>query len=219
MESLRKYLFIAVAFVFLIGGFLLTSSTTTHGAPPPDKDVRVINTTAEPVPTVAQGTTAVSGTVQAQQNGTWNVGIVGMPVVKIGSDPENPIYVRDVDGAKQPFQTEVEVTLEPGAGGQNAGIPIPVGKLMVIEQISASAFAPAGQKLLFSMLTHVAPDLTLRRNFLQTTHDTFGGNFFMTSQSVRIYADTPSAAVRVDRDLTTNTVTATFVVSGYFIDK
>jgi hypothetical protein len=221
MESLRKHIFIAIAFVFLISAVLLTSITSTHGAPPADKDVKVINTTAEPVPTVAQGTTAVSRTVQAQQNGAWNVGIVGMPVVKIGSDPANPIYVRDVNGSKpQPFQQEVEVMLEPGMGGQNAGIMVPVGKLMVIKQVSASAFAPLGQKLLFSVLTHVTPDLTLRRNFLQTTHDSFGGsNFFLASQSVHIYADTPGAAVRVDRDLTTDLVTTTFVVSGYFIDK
>ncbi len=220
MKSLRNNIYIAVAFVFLIGAFWLTSLNTTHGAPPPDKEVKVINTTAEPVPTVAQGTTAVSGTLQAQQSGAWNVGIVGMPVVKVGSDAANPIYVRDVDGAKQPFQQEVEVTLEPGMTAQNGGIVVPVGKLMVIEQVSATAAPPAGQRFLFSLLTHVAPDLTLRQNFLQATHETVGpSTYYLVSQSVRIYADTPSAAVRVDRIATTDTVTVTFVVSGYFIDK
>ena len=46
---------------------------------PSTQNVKVVNNNSEPVP--IQGSATVSGTVQAQQNGTWNVGINGTPVV------------------------------------------------------------------------------------------------------------------------------------------
>ncbi|HKQ09051.1 MAG TPA: hypothetical protein VJ464_28270 [Blastocatellia bacterium] len=221
MDTIKKKRFNAIAFTLVIVAALLVGVTPTHSAPPSDKDVRVINTTAEPVPTVAQGTTTIAGTVQAKQSGAWSVGISGVPSVKVDSDPANPIYVTNVEGAKpQPFQQEVEVTVDPGLGAQSGAINVPLGKLLVIEQVSASAFPPAGQKILFSLLTHVAPDNTLRKHLLHTSGDTFGGgSYFEASQTVRVYADTPSALVHVDRDVTTGSVLARFVVSGYLIDK
>jgi hypothetical protein len=43
--------------------------------------VFVTNTASNPVPTAAQGTTTVGGTVNAAQAGTWNVGLTGTPGV------------------------------------------------------------------------------------------------------------------------------------------
>lgn len=221
MESIRRPTGLATGLMLFILGVILSGSNTGHSAPPPTSDVRVVNTTAEAVPVVAQGTTSVEGLVYALQKGDWNVGIVGMPTVKVESDKTNPVYVRDIDNpARQPFQQEVELMLDPGEGGENVAINVPIGKLFVIEQISASGFAPAGQKMLFSVMTHISPDLVTRKHLLQTTNSTFGAsNFFMASQSVRIYADTPSALARVERDFTTGTATARLVVSGYFVDK
>src|SRR5262249_22229823 len=214
MERTKKPTFLAIGFMLLAIGVLLINSNTGHGAAPPPTDaVKVINTTAEAVPVAAQGTTNIAGTGRAQQSGTWNVSMNGTPPVQLDNNQSNPLPVRNVDGpTRQPFQQQVQVTLDPGALGQNAGVTVPSGKLMVIEQVSAQSFPPAGQKVLFSILTHVVPDLTLRGNLLQTTSDTFGGSsFFMASQSVHIYADAPGALVRVDRDSSSGTVNATFV--------
>lgn len=220
MESIRRPTGLATGLMLFILGVILSGLSVSHSAPP-TQDVKVVNTSSEPVPVVAQGTTSVEGLVYALQKGDWSVEISGMPTVKVESSTSNPVYVRDIDNpARQPFQQEVELTLDPGKGGENVAINVPIGKLFVIEQISASGFAPAGQKMLFSVMTHIAPDLVTRRHLLQTTNSAFGAsNFFMASQSVRIYADTPSALARAERDFTTGTATARFVVSGYFFDK
>jgi hypothetical protein len=66
------------------------------------QNVRVVNTSSQAVPTTVQGTTTVTGNVnidntptvtlspsgnhvQAQQNGTWNVGITGIPTMNLAS--------------------------------------------------------------------------------------------------------------------------------------
>jgi hypothetical protein len=49
--------------------------------------VEVVNLTGKPVPTSAQGTTTVGGTVQAQQNGNWSVGLA--TDAQVGIDPES----------------------------------------------------------------------------------------------------------------------------------
>ncbi len=58
--------------------------------------VMVVNTTDNPVPTVAQGTTLIAGAV----------GIVGPNTVQIGNTETRPVLVRDLDRpTKQPFFT------------------------------------------------------------------------------------------------------------------
>ena len=49
------------------------------------QNVKVVNTTAEPVP--------VQGTVQSAQSGTWNVGINNTPNVNVGNSSANPVPV------------------------------------------------------------------------------------------------------------------------------
>ena len=65
------------AIVAIVALSLVSGSTVL--AAPPDKDVTVVNTPAQPVPvtgTVAvTGSATVSGTVNAAQSGSWTVGI------------------------------------------------------------------------------------------------------------------------------------------------
>jgi hypothetical protein len=64
-------------------GTAVLALTLLSGSPvpaaPPDKDVTVVNTTANPVPVIGTvtttGTSTVSGTVNAAQSGPWTVGI------------------------------------------------------------------------------------------------------------------------------------------------
>ena len=85
MDKLKSFSLIFAGFLILVCAFAMSKPGTTSGDSL--KDVRVVNTTAEPVPTTVQGSIGVDGTVQAAQSGPWNVGIVGTPTVKI--DPAN----------------------------------------------------------------------------------------------------------------------------------
>jgi hypothetical protein len=73
-----KRTLIGTGLVAAIVAFTLVSESSVQAAPP-DKDVVVVNTPAQPVPvtgTVAvTGGTTVSGTVNAVQSGPWTVGI------------------------------------------------------------------------------------------------------------------------------------------------
>ena len=71
MKNLRSAVPAAAAFAILVASLVFGDRTTTAGAPA-DKDVRVVNTAAEPVPVVPQGTLNVAGTVGAQQSGSWS---------------------------------------------------------------------------------------------------------------------------------------------------
>src|SRR5262249_59085440 len=94
MNGIKCYLLTAVGVAVLVGSFMLSGAYTSSAAPPPaTQDVRVVNTTTNPVPTLAQGTTNVAGTGQAAQSGAWNVGISGTPtfrVVQTASHPQFP---------------------------------------------------------------------------------------------------------------------------------
>ncbi len=178
-----------------------------------DKDVNVVNT-----PNV---NVVNSPTVQAQQNGVWNVGVTGTPTVHVANSTLGPILVRDVDRpTAQPFEQEIDVTLPNGQGGENAFLSVPLGKLLVIEQVSANGTAPSGQHLNFSILSRVLPDLTLRPHRLSSVQEIGSPEtFFVQSQQVRIYADA-TVGVRIDRgSANTGTANATFVVSGYLVNK
>lgn len=229
MNKLKHYLTASVGLILFVSVVALSLPQNGHSSVADDKDVRVINTSAEPVPVVAQGTTNVAvtnmPTVNAKQSGAWNVGIAGTPTVQLDDSATNPVFVRDVDRpTAQPFQYEVEVTLEEGFGGQNAVIPVPVGKLLVIENVSAWGTAPADQRIQqFAILTHVAPDNVYRPHYLQFTKQDNGygtaNEYTVSSQQLRLYADTPNAYARVTRVPADGTVTFRFVVSGYFVNK
>ena len=231
MKKFKHYLTASLGLILFVSVIAFSLPQMGHANFPPDKDVKVINTPAEAVPVAVQGTTTVAGsvnvantpTVNAKQSGAWNVGITGTPTVEVGNDAGNPVLMRDVDRpTAQPFQYEAVVTIEDGLQGGNASIPIPSGKLLVIENVSAFGTASASQRIqTFSINTHVAPDNTLRPHYLQfTPRDTgFSSYEYTVSQQVRVYADTPGAAAYVFRATSSGTATFRFVVSGYFVNK
>ena len=227
MKQLKNYLVASIGVLLFVSVIALSIPQTGHSAIEADKDVRVINSTTEPVPVVAQGTTNVAvtnmPTVNAKQSGTWNVGITGTPSVQVGNAATNPVLTRDVDRpTAQPFQYEAVLTIEDGIQGGNAAIPVPSGKLLVIENVSAFGTAPAEQRIqTFSINTHVAPDNVLRSHYLQFTKQDTGFNSYeyTVSQPIRIYADTPSASAYVFRATSSGTATFRFIISGYFVNE
>ena len=139
-------------------------------------------------------------------------------------DKGKQTVLRQPDGidltVMEPFQQAVTVTLAAGESGKNVGIDVPVGKLFVVEQVSASGSAPSDQRIDLLLMSHISPDLANRSHYLQADRQISGGiAYYKTSQIVKIYADTPSLIARVARSTSPDSVTFRFTVSGYFINK
>ncbi len=126
MNVLKKSILASIGVVLLALTLALTNVAQAVAAAV--KDVVVVNTTSNPVPVVAQGTTAIKGTVGldpaantvkldaaantvraqqsgtwnvgAQQNGTWNVGITNssVPVSGTVNVGNQPAFAFDANG-------------------------------------------------------------------------------------------------------------------------
>lgn len=233
MKTTKRYLSATLGFVLLAGimGFSLPQTGHSSGSAAADKDVLVINTPSQPVPVVLQGVPAVG----ARQSGPWNVGISGTtnvtgtvaisgtPTVEVGNSELTPVFVRDIDRpTARPFTREVELVLPAGNGGENVGLGILPGELVVIEQVSAFGVAPTSEVIeQFAILTRVPPDNTYRPHYLDFTSrpSVSGSNgYTVASQQVRIYAG-PGSMARVTRLAGGPSLTFRFVLSGYYADE
>jgi len=201
MQKIKKTLIAFVGLTALIA-FIAISSTATSKDGATAGNVNVVN----------------SPVVQAQQSGAWNVGLTGSPTVQVGNSATNPVLIRDVDRpTAQPFQQVVDCSLFEEQGVCTGDLGVPDGKLLVIEQVSAEAAAPAGQWLMFHVINRLAPDLSIRFHRLAAVQ-LEGTHWFVPSQQVRIYA-TPFAGVRIERSAFTGQVYSKFTVTGYLVDK
>ena len=227
MSKIKK---LPIAFSFFLFVFAPLANYGQTAKPPSEvnvvntPNVKVANTSADPVPTQAQGTTTVAGTVQAQQSGIWDVGITGTPTFQIGNQTGNPVPSRDVDNpATQPF-VEVLQSSNPN----NRSFQVPLGKRLVIEYVSGVGQIRSGQKILAVSLQtglvingqqigvrhHFTPVLTGTKTFATA------GNLdtFVVSQQTRLYAEQGST-VELSTEVTEEGFGFTVTVSGYFVDR
>jgi hypothetical protein len=87
MEKFKQHILSALGFIILIIVISFATDRTVHAGP--TVDAVVINPPTQPVPTAAQGTTVVAGTVNvgnsptvlAQQSGPWSVNVGNSPTV------------------------------------------------------------------------------------------------------------------------------------------
>jgi hypothetical protein len=150
MSTLRKIsiAFAGVAVSVLAISLLSPSSGYSQGgrpeqAPAPAQDVRVVNSPSDPMPMMAQGTTAISGSVMiADMPG---VHIANTPTVQVANSPTSPVWVRDLDTTRQPFHRSVSLLLEDGDITTQSTFMVPAGKRLVIEYVSGEVVMPAGQ--------------------------------------------------------------------------
>jgi hypothetical protein len=195
MERKHGAVLACLGLLILGGSLLLVDPARGYAAPPPgEKDVRVINTPAEPVP--------VAGSVT------------------VGNAAGSPVPVRDVDRqSKQNFSWSWAVSIAPG----NEFAPplefsVPAGKVLVIETVSMKVELPAGQNLRAAFATFsggVASEF-----YLPLVAGDFGG--FRRHQGtfpVRVHAD-PGVRVwtLVHRDSDVGGGAAWFNVAGYLVD-
>src|SRR5215813_581864 len=131
MKGIKSYFLAAFGLAVLAGSFVLSAAYSSSAAPGPgNQGVIVENTSTNPVPTQAQGTTNIAGTVQATQSGSWNVGISGTPTFQVGNTGSNPVFVRDVnEPAMHPFQvTSAAKFIDGNNLTEGAAIQVPAGK-------------------------------------------------------------------------------------------
>lgn len=222
MRRLQTYLLTASGFTALIAGLILTGPPRSREVVAQKvDDVRVVNLSSQPVPTAAQGTTAIAGAVSISNTPTVNFGPNNQ--VQLPYTLNNPLPVRDADPARQPFQNSASDTQEPGTNGSLITIAtVPVGKRLVIEFLSASAQMPPGQHLVVCQINTIAPPFGgLTHELLINEQPNFvnGDALFRASQQVRLYAD-PGSNVRalMTRDSSAGQALFLATLSGYLVD-
>ena len=208
MSQLGKRVF-PVFGVSVLAVALLLAIPLTSNAVPSDKDVRVINTTAEPVPTAAQGTTTISG----------NVAVTNTPTVNLA--PGASISVSNFNDGQQPFQAAANGT-QNGTNVSTINVAnVPAGKRLVIEFISVSAQVPPGQHLeLAHVLTNhgsggVFHDLLIHPQ----PNAVIGDAIFRAVHDLRLYANGGTQVqLVVRRNSSIGLATFGVSISGYLVD-
>ena len=179
---------------------VLAFATSAYAA---DKDVVVVNTPAQPVPTTVQGTvqTAVQGTVQTS--------IVGTVSVKDVDDP-----------ARHPFADIKVISFDDGEAQDDTEFdPVPAGKRLVIETVTLRSQAAAGQiwDVIMFVTTNGAP---IAHALELPTFQTLGDIDIRTATlPVRFYAD-PGTQVKVHAHREYGTVGLAGVnvtISGHYV--
>jgi hypothetical protein len=177
----------------------------------PSSDVVVVNDASQPVPTVAQGTTNVAGTVA----------VSNMPPVSVANTPATPVYVRDVDNpALQPFTTELVWQVPEGSRGTAATpITIPNGKTLVVEDVNLFAGLPNGQTGFLTCFVPGNPENTLYA-FALTDAGTLGGlEGFVGGRAVRIYVQAGALFYcALNRSADAGIANAQLTLSGHYVN-
>ena len=231
MKELRRYVFPAFGFSMLVI-VLMFAATTSSQAVPSDKDVRVINTTSEAVPTSAQGTTQIAGNVAVsslpavQFAGGSSVSISNTPTVQVGNTSANPVPVVNLGAAAalQPFQTDTSATQGPGSNVSTITLAtVPTGKTLVIEFVTATGQVPPGQHVELMEIISVAPPFggASHQLLINPQPDAvIGDALFRSSQTVKIYAQGGSTVQSIlRRSSSAGNATFGVSISGYLVDE
>jgi hypothetical protein len=155
--------------------------------------VKVVNGTGQPVPTAAQGTTTVAGTVNVSN--TPNVNVANTPTVTLSSGASvtvtNP---PDSQGNPTPLATLEAVQVYGSScsisfGGNDSGgcgfTPIPYGKQLVVQEFDAFGRVETGNRPFELAL---ARTITVGNYFPYTFMvNTAGFDFLTTHQETRLY--------------------------------
>ena len=182
------------------------------------KPVLVVNGTRQPVPTAAQGTTAVAGTVSV--GNTPNVNVTNTPSVSVTNTPTVSLasgasvnVVNPLDGQNNPTPLAVLEATQPyddscffNFSGISLGYcsfaAIPEGKQLVIQEFDAEGYVEVGNRPyaieLGSTLNgnyHHFPD-----TFMGSA---FGFDYLATHQETRLYVPSglaPQCTVHLPQD-------------------
>lgn len=204
---------VGVAVVVATGSALLSMPTATRVRAAADENVKVVNTTASPVPVVVQGT----------------------PTFTLASGPATPLLVRDVDSPpRHGYQASQNILTDVVSG--TGLFTVPSGYLAVIEHVSLSGgFEGNGITQAFVRCTNFtqvnvfdpSADFQEVNHSLvlvpQGTNPTNGVTFYSASQPIHCIAsgsavNLPTLSIHVQTGVI-NTAQHTWVmaVSGYLV--
>lgn len=178
-------------------------------------NVVVKNTTTNPVPVKAVGTTIVSVNNPATA-----------PVWVRATNPATaPVWVRDVDGARQPFQAQYDFEINEGSYGWGglAALTVPARKRLVLEYVSFRLTIPQGQNPQDGPTIEVTNGGKFVQYWLEppTYAGTLGGStyVYVSSQPVTLYGD-PGTTIGVGagRSALTGTARVRVSLSGYLVN-
>jgi len=143
-------------------------------------------------------------------------GLMGRVVTADASAPRPP---QGADDAKQPYQRFLILTLDAGEPLDNISFTVPVGKRLVLEQASAIAVAPVGQRVTLNVAT-TGGGLNGRAWFEMTQQGTFSGfERFTMTQPLRMYADAGrDVTFQAMRSDSTASMTLNISITGYLVD-
>ena len=121
---------------------------------PPTQNVVVVNGTRQPVPTAAQGTTAVAGTVNV--GNTPNVNVTNTPTVSLASGASVNV-VNPLDGqnnptplavleATQSYEDQCGIDFAGNSYGSCSFTAIPQGKQLIVQEFDAFGQVEAGNR-------------------------------------------------------------------------
>ena len=176
-------------------------------------------------------------TVNAQQAGSWNVGIdPARNTVQLANSEANPLPVKIVQNGptRKPFQRRVIVTIPASYGVGSTSLPIPAGKRMIIENVSAVARYPEGLDPFMLFLVYFddgngvldAPDIAYHRIALVEQSLLNGVMTSTANHKVLVFADAQygnasNLAVTVSFGVTgyvSQATTAELTITGYLED-
>ena len=141
------------------------------------------------------------------------------PVVVVNA-PDQPVPVRVIAPAPQPFQRPFALDWADGEGFVTSTYQVPAGKRLVVEYASLSAYLPPdGQSIFVRILTTVGGQSAFHTLAVQKQEDYGVLKQFGAAHTVRIYADPGSTVqVSVGRVPFTSTANATVTLSGRLED-
>jgi hypothetical protein len=191
MRRATSFVLACSGFSVLVFAFVLGSAQNAY-APPPANSVVVVNTPAQAVPTTAQGTTAISGTVR---------------------DADNP--------ARQPFALSHFFALAEGSFVEFFTFTVPPGKRLVVEYVSGSGGAPNGRRIGLQVTTLNAGSFTtfaFPSTFLDTACVAEACDTLFINHLTRLYSEPGPLRLALFRSHGDGFVSAEVSISGYFVD-
>lgn len=152
--------------------------------------------------------------VQAQQSGSWNVGING--AIQVGNSASSPVPVRDVENpAREPFSASLNCsnTISNGCAGS---VSVPAGKRMVVEFVSGRVSVGSGNELTSVLIVTGGKEHFLLAHKSPATPTS--GTRFDVSQPLRLYSD-PGGDVSLHVEISgIGASTLIGRISGYLVD-
>ena len=209
MKRFKNHLIAAAVLSMLaIIGTIMNSHQAAAQPPGPPGGLAVNIVNPVPVP--------VTGSINSTVTGT--VGLASGASVRVDNTVTDPVRVRNVNDAIQPFQAQGSCTTSNSGACSATLFTVPTGKRAVIEYFSGSAIMSAGQVLSAGLQTipnglhHLVP----------TTPPAPNGTFpIQWGQQVRLYADGGSnvsgEAVSSGSGGSAG-FNSEFIISGYLVD-